>query len=188
MARNDLSAALTGLTGLLPTAPDTLFPAASRVLTDGADVAGISAGDWARARRMLPTLAAPRFALLVPAHAALPDDNREELLRSLAAMTPDDAVRAIAEALARLLATVLRTDPAELDPDRRLTEYGIDSLMGAEFLVHTREYFDVSLSPTELLTSGGTLTHIAHLIHQRLIPQRTGSQTPETAAAGGDST
>ncbi|MEV4504717.1 SDR family NAD(P)-dependent oxidoreductase [Streptomyces klenkii] len=186
VARNDLSAALTGFTGLLPTAPKALFSAASGVLADGADVAGISAGDWIRARRMLPALAAPRFARLVPAHAVLPDDNRKELPRSLAAMNPDDAVRAITEALARLLATVLRTDPAELDPDRRLTEYGIDSLMGAELLVHTREYFDVRLSPAELLNTGGTLTNIALLIQPRLALHRTGPQTHELAASRGE--
>ncbi|MGI5340940.1 SDR family NAD(P)-dependent oxidoreductase [Streptomyces sp. CA-181903] len=167
VARNDLHETLAAV-GMEPVAPGLALQAASNALAAGMDVAGISTFTWSRARRVLPTLSAPRFSLVMPAHADVLDDRREETLRALAGMPPDEAVRAITDLLGHQLAAILRTDPAELTPDRQLTEVGIDSLMVAEFLVRSREYFDIHLTPAELLNSGGTLTHIARLVHQRL--------------------
>ncbi|GHE43937.1 type I polyketide synthase [Streptomyces longispororuber] len=179
--RNNLHTALHSL-GIEPVDAEALLAAADDVLADGADVAGVSKMGWARARRVLPALAAPRFLQVIPAHAAATDDSREELLRSLASMTPEDAVQAITTALAGLLATVMHTDPAELPADRPLSEFGLDSLMGAELLVRTREYFDIRLSPSELQAEEGSLTRIARLIHQRLHTQHAGPGTGVPAA------
>ncbi|MBT2384319.1 type I polyketide synthase [Streptomyces sp. ISL-11] len=167
VARNNLAATMTGL-GFDPVSPTDAFTAADHLLTADTDVAGVGRYRWARARRLLPSLATPRFANLVPSGAADTDETREELLRALAAMTPEDAVRAITDMLARHLATVLHTDPSELDPDRRLDDLGLDSLMGAEFILKAREFFDVHIPPSELMASGRTLTHFARLIHDRL--------------------
>ncbi|MCC2280318.1 acyl carrier protein [Streptomyces sp. ET3-23] len=83
-------------------------------------------------------------------------------------MSTEDAVRAITEALARHLAGVLHIDPSELDPDRNLEDFGVDSLMGAEFILQAREYFGIHIPPGELMGGGRTLTHFARLIHDRL--------------------
>ncbi|WP_369360530.1 SDR family NAD(P)-dependent oxidoreductase [Streptomyces sp. cg2] len=167
VARNDLGAGMAAL-GFEPLAPPEAFAAADRLLTTDTAVAGVGRYRWARARRVLPALATPRYAALVPAGLAASDDDREELLRSLTAMTPDDAVRAITDILTRLLAGVLRADPDELDAERGLEDLGLDSLMTTEFLVRAREHFDIRLAPTELLGSGRGLTHFARLVHQRL--------------------
>ncbi|MET9297148.1 SDR family NAD(P)-dependent oxidoreductase [Streptomyces sp. NPDC003077] len=177
--RNNLHTALHTL-GIEPVSPRALFAAADGVLADGPDVVGVGKMGWARARRVLPALAAPRFSGVIPAHAAVADDSREEFLRSLTSMAAEDAVQAITQTLARLLATVLHTDPSELPTGQPLGEFGLDSLMGAELLVRTREYFDVRLSPTELQTEEGSLTRLARLIHQRLGSQHA---DPATAAS-----
>ncbi|GHG61956.1 type I polyketide synthase [Streptomyces griseocarneus] len=167
VARSGLTATMTGL-GFEPIAPGEAFAAADDLLATDTDVAGIGRYRWTRARRLLPLLATPRYAGLVPSGAADTDDTREELTRTLAAMSPEDAVRAIIDILGRHLATVLHTDPSELDPDRPLEDFGLDSLMGAEFILHAREYFDIHIPPSELMGSGRTLTHFAQLIHDRL--------------------
>ncbi|MEV0374185.1 SDR family NAD(P)-dependent oxidoreductase [Streptomyces sp. NPDC050636] len=167
VARNDLGAGMTAI-GFEPVTPSEAFGAADHLLTTETDVAGIGRYRWGRARRVLPALATPRYAGLIPAGAAESDDGREELLRSLAAMPPDDAVRTITDTLARLLASVLRADPEELDPERRLEDLGLDSLMTTEFLLRAREHFDIRISPTELLGGGRALTHFARLVHERL--------------------
>ncbi|WP_030573506.1 type I polyketide synthase, partial [Streptomyces aureocirculatus] len=183
VARNNLHTALHSL-GIEPVDADALLAAADSVLADGTDVAGISKMGWARARRVLPALAAPRFLQIIPAHAAASDDSREELLRSLDSMTAEDALQAITKSLAGLLATVMHTDPTELPTDRPLREFGLDSLMGAELLVRTREYFDIRLSPAELQAEEGSLSRIARLIHQRLNTQHavSGTDTPSKPA------
>jgi acyl carrier protein len=100
-------------------------------------------------------------------------------MAALAAMEPQDAVRAVAETLARLLAGVLHMDEQDLDHDRRLDEYGLDSLMLAEMLVSLRTRFDIDIPPLELLRSGGTITDISHLVLLRL-----GLTDSPSAAAG----
>ncbi|MFI9307184.1 SDR family NAD(P)-dependent oxidoreductase [Streptomyces triculaminicus] len=167
VARNDLGATMTGL-GFDPLAPAEAFTAADGLLASDTDVAGIGRYRWARARRLLPALATPRYSGLVPTDVADMDDSREELLRSLAALTPEEAVRTIADVLARHLATVLHTEASELDRERRVEEFGLDSLMGAEFILHVREYFDIHIPPSELIGASGSLNHFARLIHGRL--------------------
>ncbi|MFF4739867.1 SDR family NAD(P)-dependent oxidoreductase [Streptomyces sp. NPDC001262] len=167
VARSNLAATMSGL-GFEPVTSTEAFGAADHLLAAGTDVAGIGRYRWGRARRLLPSLATPRYGALVPAGAADADETREELLRSLAAMTTEDAVRAITEALARHLAGVLHIDPSELDPDRNLEDFGVDSLMGAEFILQAREYFGIHIPPGELMGGGRTLTHFARLIHDRL--------------------
>ncbi|MFF4737212.1 SDR family NAD(P)-dependent oxidoreductase [Streptomyces sp. NPDC001262] len=133
------------------------FGVAGRALDTGADVFGVGRHRWARTD-----------SLLAAAGTAEPDDDRAELLRSVAAMPPEDAVRTVTGILARLLGAVLRTDPAVLDADRGLQEFGLDSLMSAEFLLRAREYFAVRLLPAELMGSGRTLAHVARLVHRHL--------------------
>ncbi|GGR52101.1 type I polyketide synthase [Streptomyces netropsis] len=167
VARNDLGATMAHL-GFEPAAPAEAFAAADHLVATGTDVSGVGRYRWGRARRVLPALAAPRYAALVPAGAAESDDTREEFLRHLAALSPEETAHAVTEALTHLLATVLRADPTELDADRRLEEFGLDSLMSTEFLLHTRERFGVQLSPTELIGGPRTLTQFARLVHERL--------------------
>ncbi|MFF7725572.1 SDR family NAD(P)-dependent oxidoreductase [Streptomyces sp. NPDC008001] len=167
VARHDLGAAMAGL-GFEPVAPAEALAAADHLVATGTGVAGVGRYRWGRARRVLPALAAPRHADLVPAGAGASDDAREEFLRSLAAMSPDDAVRTITETLSQLLASVLRADPAGLDAGRPLEEFGLDSLMSTEFLLRAREHFGVQLSPTELMGGPRTLTHFAQVVYGRL--------------------
>ncbi|UQA90878.1 type I polyketide synthase [Streptomyces halobius] len=167
VARNNLGPAMTGL-GFEPVTPAEIFGTADQLLAADTDVAGVGRYRWPRARRLLPALAAPRYHLLVPPGTEDADDAREELLRSLATMAPDDAIRTITEALCRILAGVLQTDPSDIDPQRPLTDIGLDSLMGAEFLVGTREQFDIRVAPGEFTAGGHRLTDVARLVHDRL--------------------
>ncbi|MFF9219780.1 acyl carrier protein [Streptomyces viridosporus] len=81
----------------------------------------------------------------------------------------DGTVTAEIDALAQLLAGVLQTDPADLDPARNVTDFGLDSLLGRQFLVRARDLPGVRLSPADLAT-GRTLAHFARPVHQRLEP------------------
>ncbi|MFD7169417.1 SDR family NAD(P)-dependent oxidoreductase [Streptomyces violascens] len=167
VARNELARTLAAA-GIEPVSLREAFTAADLLTGGGFEVVGIGRYNWGRMRRLLPGLAAPRCSLLLPEHMEEANYTREEILQALAAMSTEDAARAIADTLARLLADVLHMDHTELDHNRRLDEYGLDSLMVAELLVSVRRRFDIDIPPMELLRSGGTITDISQLILLRL--------------------
>jgi acyl carrier protein len=84
-----------------------------------------------------------------------------------AGLPTDEAVQKITDVLGHLLAGVLQTDQADLDPARPVTDFGLDSLLGMQFLVSVRDLFAVRLAPADLAT-GRTVSHFARLVHQRL--------------------
>ncbi|MFE9922828.1 SDR family NAD(P)-dependent oxidoreductase [Streptomyces sp. NPDC005774] len=173
VARSGMGPAMTGR-GLELLTPAEVLTTADRLPAAGADVAGAGRYRWGAVRQLLPALATPRFALLAPESSAASPDARNELLSTLADLSADEAVHKITETVAQLLAGVLQTDPADLDPTLNVTDFGLDSLLGMQFLVQARDLFDIRLGPADLAT-GRTLTHFARLVHQRLGPG-TGEQ------------
>ncbi|MGC9441469.1 SDR family NAD(P)-dependent oxidoreductase [Streptomyces sp. WG5] len=166
VARSGMEAAMAER-GLELLTPAEALTTAGRLLATGADVAGAGRYRWGAARHLLPALATPRFARLAPSSSVPSPDTRKELLRTLAGLPADEAQRKIVETLAQLLAGVLQTDPDDMDPTRSVTDFGLDSLLGMQFLVQARDLFDIRLAPADLAT-GRTLTHFARLVHQRL--------------------
>ncbi|MCZ0992214.1 acyl carrier protein [Streptomyces noursei] len=138
------------------------------VAASGSAVAGIGRYDWARLRTLLPALAAPRTAALLPAGGDLGGHTREDLLAALAGLTADEALQFVSGTLAELLAGVLQTDVARLDPRLPLQDLGVDSLMGAELLTMLRQRIDVEIPPMELLQGGLTLTDLSRHVLLRL--------------------
>ncbi|MFJ8750977.1 SDR family NAD(P)-dependent oxidoreductase [Streptomyces sp. NPDC102441] len=170
--------------GLELLAPAEALTAAGHLLAAGTDVAGAGRYRWGTARHLLPALATPRFARLVPSSSLASPDDRNQLLGTLAGLPTDEAVQRITDALGQLLAGVLQTDQADLDPTRPVTDFGLDSLLGMQFLVGARDLFAVRLAPADLAT-GRTLSHFARLVHQRLDLPGHEARTEEQAAPEG---
>ncbi|MER7107173.1 SDR family NAD(P)-dependent oxidoreductase [Streptomyces sp. NPDC000229] len=167
VARHDLEHSVARL-GMVPLTPREAFSAAGPLLADGTAVAGVERCDWGRAKGLLPLLASPRFGTLVPGDTGDDDRAQADVLRDLSHMAPEAAEAAVTSMLANLLAGVLHMSSEELDPRRRLEDYGLDSLMGAELLVAVRSRFDLTISPAELMGKGLALADVARLVHQRL--------------------
>ncbi|MEU2563219.1 SDR family NAD(P)-dependent oxidoreductase [Streptomyces longispororuber] len=134
--------------------------ALENLAASGVAVAGIGRFDWARLRTMLPALAAPRFAALLP-DDELAGHSRQDLAAALAGLSPDEALRTASRALAEMLARILQTDADRLDPRQPIQDYGVDSLMAAELLATLHRRLDVEIPPMELLQGGITLTDLA---------------------------
>ncbi|MEV0261270.1 SDR family NAD(P)-dependent oxidoreductase [Streptomyces sp. NPDC050617] len=166
VARNALGGSMEQM-GIKPTTAADSFAAAAPLLTSGADVAPVLRVDWSRLPALIPQMAAPRLRDLAPAGAgdAL---SREELLARLAAMNADDALEYLRTTLAGLLAEVLRLEADQLDPYRRLDDYGMDSLMAAQVLVNVHQRYGVDIPPMELLRSNGTIDDLSRILHVRL--------------------
>ncbi|MGI5170349.1 SDR family NAD(P)-dependent oxidoreductase [Spirillospora sp. CA-253888] len=167
IVRNELADNMARL-GVESVTTTEALTAAGHLLTGGHVGAGVGRYNWGRLRELLSSLATPRYGMLVPPPSPVSGQTREELVRELAMLPPQEAQQKIAGYLALFLAEVFQMPVDQLDHDRRLDEYGLDSLMGAELLVMLREQFGLEIPPMELLRSAGTVTEISRIILTRL--------------------
>ncbi|MEU9056035.1 SDR family NAD(P)-dependent oxidoreductase [Streptomyces sp. NPDC048384] len=175
VAREGLAPAMEAL-GAEPLGSHEALAALGSVAASGTAVTGIGRYDWTRVRSWLPALATPRFSALRPSDGELGGNSRQDLLAALADVTADEALDTVNGALAEVLARILQTDTARLDPALPLQDYGVDSLMATELLTTLRQRLDVEIPPMELLQGGVTLTDLARHVLLRL-----GVRTTDTA-------
>ncbi|MCS0637047.1 SDR family NAD(P)-dependent oxidoreductase [Streptomyces sp. LP05-1] len=165
--RNNLAASLASV-GMDTMTPAQAFRMAETLLATGADAARAGRIAWDRVRAFFPTAASPRWSGLVPdaGDIAL---SRGELVRALDRMSRADGLVHLTEHLTVLLAGVLQMAPEDIHPHRRIEEYGIDSLMGAELLVKIHSRCGIEIPPMELLNNiNSTTTDLARLVYVRL--------------------
>ncbi|MGW6908823.1 SDR family NAD(P)-dependent oxidoreductase [Streptomyces sp. NPDC054940] len=167
VAREALAPALEAL-GAEPIGSGEALAALDTVAASGTAVAGIGRYDWNRVRTFMPTVTAPRLATLLPADGDLDGHTRQDLLAALAGLSADEALETANAALADVMARILQTDAARLDPKLPLQDYGVDSLMAAELLTTLRQRLDVEIPPMELLQGGVTLTDLSRHVLLRL--------------------
>ncbi|MGW7484881.1 SDR family NAD(P)-dependent oxidoreductase [Nonomuraea muscovyensis] len=142
------------------------------MLAEGAGVAMVGRCDWARLRQVLPGLRRPWLSAVLPPGAEQ-GSGTTDLPALLAAMTGEQAHALVLEQITGLLSTVLLVPADQLDPDRRLDEYGMDSLMATELLLSLRHRFGVDIPPMELIRGAGTVADIARTVLLRLGLQTT---------------
>ncbi|OPC77137.1 beta-ketoacyl synthase [Embleya scabrispora] len=164
VARNDLTASLHGL-GIETLTPAEAFTTAERLLRTPLAAAGAGRYNWDRIAAIMQSATRPRMAAMIPAGAGSAGATRRDTLETLSAA---DALAALTASVTAMLADILHTDPERLDPARRLDEYGVDSLMGAELLIALQQRHGVEIPPMELLRSHGTIADIARITHTRL--------------------
>jgi acyl carrier protein len=75
----------------------------------------------------------------------------------------DQAVALLKEHLAQSIASILRMDPAKLDPRKSLFDAGMDSLMAVELAATLEESLEVKL-PMMALSEGPTIQKLAERI------------------------
>jgi acyl carrier protein len=157
-------------------APGRALAAVDDMLGERADVAMVGRCDWARLRQMLPGLRRPWLSAVLPPGADQ-GIGTVDLLPMLAAMTGEEAHAYIVEQVTALLSAVLLIPADEIAPDRRLDEYGLDSLMATELLLSLRHQFNVDIPPMELIRGAGTVADIAAtvLLHLGLQTSRPAS-------------
>ncbi|WP_067474434.1 type I polyketide synthase [Actinomadura hibisca] len=167
IVRHDMADNMARL-GIEAISNDEAFTAAGRLLADDHEVTGFGRYDWGRLRELVSGLVGPRYGRLMPPLSRVSGRTREDLVRELAGLPAAEALERVAGYLAAFLAEVFQMPSEQLDHDRRLDEYGMDSLMGAELLVMLREQFGLEIPPMELVRSAGTITELSRIILTRL--------------------
>lgn len=132
--------------------------------------------DWAAARSQLPLLASPLFDVLRESKVAA--TTGDSLLSLITGRDRADATRAIGEALAQEVASVLKLPAERIDLDQPLTELGMDSLMMVELRLAVETRFGASI-PMFSLTDAPTLRKIAVRLAETVID---GAAEDETGA------
>ena len=128
--------------------------------------------------------ASPRLRHLVPAGdgPASADGSGSAELAGLLAAPPADAPRLTQEYLQSRIGLVLGSGSATIDPDRPLTDLGLDSLMAVELLATLKSELGVEVAVVQLL-QGVTLADLAALVLTELEPRRAATPTAELPAA-----
>ncbi|MEO3796791.1 SDR family NAD(P)-dependent oxidoreductase [Nonomuraea sp. B10E15] len=166
--------------GVEAISPREAFTAIEDMLAGGADVAGVGRCDWSRLRQVLPALDRPRMSPVMPASMRQEDVSPEQIARELEAMDAGEVLASLTEHIPRILASILQMPAEQIAHDRKLEDYGMDSLMGAQVLASLRHQYGIDIPPMEILRSGGTVADLAGLVLERLRPQAA----RDTAAPG----
>jgi acyl carrier protein len=114
--------------------------------------------NWSEARRFLPLLASPLFSEARTSGSTSPSD--ESLNEQIASLDPDAALALLKTVIAEEAATILRLPASGIDPDRPLSEMGMDSLMAVELRLALEGRLRVDL-PLVSLVEGTSVASIA---------------------------
>ncbi|WP_433498983.1 SDR family NAD(P)-dependent oxidoreductase [Sphaerimonospora sp. CA-214678] len=150
--------------GIPSMTPAQALDAVETMLGEHADVAMVGRCDWGRLRQVLPSLQRPWLSPVLPPGI----EQESDPLSPLTEMSHEQAYAYLTGQITRLLAAVLLVPADQIAGDRRLDEYGLDSLMAAELLTSIRGRFGVDIPPMELMRGGGTVADIAHSLIIRL--------------------
>jgi acyl carrier protein len=122
--------------GIRPLTSRDALDALGRALdrSDTPPVLAIAPVNWGAARKHLPVLRSPTFALVAEAGIASRDEESEriELRQILAQSGREAAVELARNTVVEVISRVLRMPIEEIDIQRPLVELGIDSLMTIE--------------------------------------------------------
>lgn len=98
------------------------------------------------------------------------------------ALDSAEAVQLVIETLQAQIARILHLSAAKVDPDRSVTDLGMDSLMGMELGMAIEECFEVKL-PVMMLAEGATVRSLAQKIAESV---RAGATDGQEAGAASD--
>ncbi len=132
-------------------------------------VLGYAKMNWGSARRELAIMASP-FASVV---ARLAGDGGQtpagdgEISKMIAELSGPQAVKLVCDMLAAEISRILRLPAEEIEAQRPLTEFGMDSLMALELRMAAEQKLGLDI-PLLSLANGATLANIARKVVERV--------------------
>jgi NADPH:quinone reductase-like Zn-dependent oxidoreductase/acyl carrier protein len=167
VAREGIAHQLAAM-GLIP------FPASSAldvledlILDPSADVVAVGQIDREAGGTVMPQMFTPRLADFAPM-ARSREDALASLLGGINAVPEEEALRLVTDAVLAELAGVMQTTPDRIDPDKKLDELGVDSLMAMDLVGALRRSFGFQQSTTQLMLAAGSVLTLAEDVHRHL--------------------
>jgi acyl carrier protein len=118
---------------------------------------------WGQARQALPSLASPRFSEIATRSREATAETGVALRELLLQKTPDEARAMVQAVLADIIGEVLRLPAGRLQPQAKLADIGIDSLINVEIRLAIGERFGANL-PLVAISDETTLGHMSETI------------------------
>jgi acyl carrier protein len=156
--RPDTLASLARRLGAKPIPAAQALAALPAAIASGLPTVAFAETNWGEARRFLPILAAPLFS---ESRAKVsPTAVDESLTEQLASLEPGEALVLLKTIVAEEAAMILRLPAGGIDPQRPLSEVGMDSLMAVELRLALESRLRIDL-PLVSLAEGTSVASIA---------------------------
>ncbi len=156
--RPDTREALARRLGAKPIPAMQALAGLPALIASGLPLAAFAETNWTEARRFLPILATAPFAEIRSKASSSPSD--ESLADRLATLAPEEAMALLRSVVAEEAATILRLPVGAIDPQRPLSEIGMDSLMAVELRLALESRLRIDL-PLVSLAEGTSVASIA---------------------------
>ncbi len=170
----EIKQALTSRLGRTLSSAEAL-DAMERQLRGELPVAAVFDPDWGSLRRMLPGIGAPRIAHLLQGRGKADEAEALNLRQHLLGLPPHEALAEITTQLAQAVSTITSIPADQLEPQKNLAEFGMDSLMAVELSLSIEDRFGVNI-PNLSLSQGGSIAALAQRIALSLSEPENGDQ------------
>ena len=139
--------------------------------------------DWKSISRVMPAARSLRY---LDMRSGIGQETQRAdgagMLIEIRALALTEAVQLVIETLQAQIARILHLSAAKIDPDRSVTDLGMDSLMGMELGMAIEECFEVKL-PVMMLAEGATVRSLAQKIAESV---RAGASEGQDAGAASE--
>ena len=139
--------------------------------------------DWKSISRVMPAARSLRY---LDMRGGIGQETQRadgaSMKAEIRALDSAEAVQLVIETLQAQIARILHLSAAKVDPDRSVTDLGMDSLMGMELGMAIEECFEVKL-PVMMLAEGATVRSLAQKIAESV---RAGATDGQEAGAASD--
>lgn len=121
--------------------------------------------EWGKLSKFLPSAGVPRLECFrqEAQDQSVQGGDVRSIREQFSGLNHDQAVALLKEHLAQSIASILRMDPAKLDPRKSLFDAGMDSLMAVEVAATLEESLEIKL-PMMALSEGPTIQKLAERI------------------------
>jgi acyl carrier protein len=134
-----------------------------RMLASPQCVAAPVSVNWRQARQTLPGLASPRFSEIAARSREATVETGVALRELLLQKTSSEARAMVQAVLTDIIGEVLRLPAGRLQPQARLADIGIDSLINVEVRLAIEDRFGTNL-PMVAISDETTLGHMAEIV------------------------
>ncbi|MBN6209052.1 SDR family NAD(P)-dependent oxidoreductase [Ralstonia pickettii] len=137
--------------------------------------------DWESISRVMPAARSLRYLdMRSGTGSESQHSDGASLQADIRALGAAEAAQLVIETLQAQIARILHLPASKIDPDRSVTDLGMDSLMGMELGMAIEECFEVKL-PVMMLAEGATVRSLAQKIAESVRAGATGGQEASPA-------
>lgn len=140
--------------GMEATPTKIILAELGRLMAAGAGVVSAAQFNLLRLGQSLPSARTPRFSELIPEGMAAIGQEAGSMANALAAMSPEERRAAILACVTDSVARVVGSPPAQVEPDRALSELGLDSLMAVELAEALEQTLGRPVSVMQMIQAG----------------------------------